>query len=231
MLAAGLLIFVMAARMQTMDALSAQGMKRSSPSAERNREPIFRALVPHLPAEGRALEVASGTGQHAAYFLERLGGWTWQPTELSEDAHPSIMAYGADLPEGAGRMLPPLSLDVLRPDSLPEPLGVDLMLCCNMVHIAPSACTPALFDVAATHVKAGGLCAVYGPFRVGGRMVESNERFDASLKARDSEWGIRDLEWVEQEAAARGFALREEEGGSGIVEMPANNLLLLFRRA
>ncbi|MFK7986680.1 MAG: DUF938 domain-containing protein [Sandaracinaceae bacterium] len=193
-----------------------------STACERNRGPILDALTPRLPASGLLLEVASGTGMHAAYMAPRLPDWTWQPSDVGAEGLASIEAWRAeaDVPN----LRSPVELDVTRQ---PWPLGrADAIFNANMIHISPWACTLGLLDGAASVLSEGGPLFTYGPYRRGGEhTAPSNERFDASLRSRDPSWGVRDLERVEEEAAARGL-VREE-----IVEMPANNLLVLFRRS
>jgi len=218
--------------------------RRVSPSAERNKGFIAAVLLERLPPAPepvRVLEVASGTGQHAAHMAEALGPrCVWQPTELDDGSFESVKAWAADAPPGT--ILPPVAVDVMpfadaelgaaaaaaQREALPEELrgdGADLVLNCNMIHISPWACTAGLFALAAEVLRPDGLCVLYGPFRVNGEMVESNQNFDLSLKSRDPAWGIRDLEAVEAEAQRFGFALAET------VEMPANNLVVLFKRS
>lgn len=198
-------------------------LRRHSPAAERNGPPILAELQRLLPPQGLMLEIASGTGQHAARFSAGLPGWQWQPTDFDADALPSIRAWCAGLP----RVRPPLRLDVLAQPWPPEvaPQPVDAMFCANMIHIAPWACTPALMQGAARHLAPHGLLVTYGPYLEDDvPTAPGNTAFDADLRARNPAWGVRRLAAVAAEAAAAGLHLRER------VAMPANNLLLVWAR-
>lgn len=192
-------------------------MKRSSPACERNREPILAVLREVLPPTGLVLEIASGTGQHAVHFAAALTGLQWQPSDADPESRASVRAWAeeAALPN----VLPPLTLDVLEPWPLAR---ADAIFCANMVHISPWACTLALLAGAKAILPPGAPLVLYGPYRRGGHMVASNHEFEAWLKARDPRFGVRDLEAVI--AAAAGFALDR------VVEMPANNLVVVLRR-
>jgi SAM-dependent methyltransferase len=193
-----------------------------SPAAERNGPPILAELLRLLPSTGRALEIASGTGQHAAHFAAALPGWRWQPTEHEVATFPSIVAWAREA--GLSNVEPPLQLDVT---GFPWPVvdPYDLIYCANMIHIAPWAACLALLDGARQHLAARGLLVLYGPYRIGGQhTADSNAAFDADLRSRDARWGVRDLEAVVDEARARQLALRER------IPMPANNQLLVFAR-
>ena len=194
--------------------------RRHSPAAERNAAPILAELQRLLPARGLMLEIASGSGQHAARFSKGLPGWDWQPTDFDAGSLPSISAWCVDLP----RVRPPLQLDVLSqpwPATLPRP--VDAMFCANMIHIAPWACTAALMQGAARHLAPQGLLVTYGPVLEDEVPTSvGNATFDADLRARDPAWGLRRLADVVAAARAAGLQLQQR------VAMPANNLLLSF---
>ena len=190
-----------------------------SPAAERNAAPILAALAARLPARCRVLEIASGTGQHAAQFALAQPGWHWQPTDADPQALPGIAARCAALPNVAA----PLRLDVQA--RWPAELGrFDALYCANMLHISPWASCAALMEGAAAHLESGGRLVVYGPFIVDGEaLAPSNAAFDASLNARDPAWGLRRLGDVQAQARAAGLVFEER------VAMPANNLLLVWR--
>jgi len=195
--------------------------RRQSPAAERNRGPILEQLQRLLPPSGLLLEVASGTGQHAAYCSAGLPGWQWQPTDLDPGALPSINAWCAGLPA----VRPALQLDVLQPQWPAVPAQVDAVFCANMVHIAPWACCAGLMQGAARHLPPMGLLVTYGPYLEDGvPTAPGNVAFDADLRARNPAWGLRRREDVEVVAAAAGLRLRDR------VAMPANNLLLAWGR-
>ena len=196
-------------------------MKRHAPATERNREPILAVLREELPAQGLMLEVASGTGEHAAYFAPHFPGLAWQPSDGDADSLASILAWQRE--SGAADLRPPVLLDAA---SATWPIDrADAILCVNMVHISPWTATEGLMCGAGRLLPAGGPLILYGPYRRAGvPTAPSNEAFDESLKARNPDWGLRLLEDVAAEAAANGLALER------VVEMPANNLVLVFRK-
>lgn len=196
-------------------------LRRHSPAAERNRAPILAQLQRLLPARGLLLEIASGTGQHAAFCSAGLAGWEWLPSDFEAASLPSIRAWGQGLPG----MREPLQLDVLRTPWPGVPPQVDAIFCANMIHIAPWACCVALLGGAARHLAPAGLLITYGPYLEDEvSTAPGNLAFDADLQSRDPAWGLRRREDVEREAGAAGLALRER------VAMPANNLLLTWAR-
>ena len=192
------------------------------PHVARNREPILDVLRRVLPRQGLVLEIASGGGEHAAYFASNLPGLRWQPTDTNSEMFESIAAHRAAA--GVANLLEPLDLDVTSQQWPAE--RADAMVCCNMIHIAPWAVTEGLIAGAERTLARGGLLYLYGPYKVDGRhTASSNEDFDASLRARNPLWGVRDLTEVSRLAERHGFALSET------VPMPANNLSVIFRRA
>ncbi|KGU60120.1 methyltransferase small domain protein [Burkholderia pseudomallei MSHR983] len=192
-----------------------------APAAEGNREPILAVLKRVLPARGAVLEIASGTGQHAVHFAAALPDLVWQPTDVDAAARESIAAWVADA--ALPNLRAPLALDVCVE---PWPLAAaDAIVCVNMIHIAPWAAVCALFVGAARALPDGGVLYLYGPYRRGGaHTAESNAQFDAQLRRRNPAWGVRDLEAVVELGGASGLALDE------VVEMPANNLSVVFRK-
>lgn len=194
--------------------------KRHAPATARNREPILSVLRRVLPERGRLLEIASGTGEHAAWFAPQFPGLTWQPSDLDGDNLDSITAWVAE--SGLANLPPPLRLDVTGP----WPDGVlDAIFNANMIHISPWDTAVGLMAGAGRHLAAGGVLVVYGPFRVDGAHVsDSNQTFDDWLRAQDPDWGVRDLEAVVALAGDYGLLLME------VVEMPANNRILVLRK-
>ena len=207
--------------------MSGPAMPRHSPAAERNGPAILAQLQALLPPQGRALEIASGTGQHVAWFARHLSGWTWQPSDLRDADFPSIVQWCAAIPPN--RVLPPCVLDVRAP-LWPSAGAVfdqpfDAIFCANMLHIAPWACCQGLMQGAARHLAPGGLLITYGPyFELGLPSAPSNVAFDRSLRDQDAGWGVRWRHEVEAQAANVGFDLHHR------LEMPANNLMLVFAR-
>lgn len=197
--------------------------RRYAPAAARNRGPILEVLRRHLPARGVVLEIASGSGEHIVHFAEALGpGLEFQPSDPEPAARESIAAWSAGL--GLTNIRPPLDLDAAGAE---WPLATaDAVLCINMIHISPWSSAIGLIRGAARVLPDGGLLYLYGPFRRGGgHTAVSNEKFDADLRRQNPVWGIRNLEDVTALAAAAGFALPD------VVEMPANNLSVIFRRS
>lgn len=195
-----------------------------SPSAERNKDAILPELIRLLAgqASGSALEIAAGTGQHAAHFAAALPNWQWQPSDPNDAAVASIA--GRVETAGLTNLLAPLQLDVTK--AVDWPAGpFSLVYCANMIHISPWVATEGLLAGAARVLAPGGLLVTYGPyFQRGVDTAPSNLAFDESLKSRNPEWGIRTLEAVAALAAEHGFA------APSIMNMPANNLLLAFLR-
>ena len=196
-------------------------MRRQAPAAARNRQPILDVLREHLPADGVVLEVASGSGEHIVHFAEALPALDFQPSDPSDHARASIDDWARTL--GLANVRPALSLDA-ESDAWPVERA-DAVLCCNMIHIAPWEAAVGLLAGAGRLLPAGGLLYLYGPYRRGGQhTAPSNAAFDRDLRARNPAWGVRDLEEVASLAGESGF------DPPAIVEMPANNLSLLFRR-
>jgi len=196
-------------------------MRQRSPSAERNREPILAVLRAVLPATGRVLEIASGTGQHALCFAGALPGLDWQPSDADEAARESIAAWITQ--DAPPNVRAPLALDVHEAD---WGVGtVDAVVCINMIHIAPWSAAESLVAGASRHLRDGGVLYLYGPFRRGcAHTAPSNAAFDDQLRSRDPSWGVRDMEEVVALAASAEFVCDEP------VAMPANNFSLIFRK-
>jgi len=191
-----------------------------SPAADRNKHPILAVLMQLLQPQGQALEIASGTGQHALCFADALAGWVWQATDADADMLPGLAQRLADARHGNVRA--PEQLDVLQ-TPWPVTQRYDLVYCANMLHIAPWATCAALMEGAARHLEAAGLLVVYGPFIEDAvETAPGNLAFDQSLRSRDPAWGIRRLQDVSAVAALHGLGLRERHA------MPANNLLLVW---
>jgi SAM-dependent methyltransferase len=193
-----------------------------SAAAERNKDPILSVLESTLPAKGSVLEIASGTGQHVCYFAASLPGLEWQPTEPDAESLGAIALRVRE--SGLANVLTPVALDV---QEARWPVGerFDAILCINMIHISPWAATHGLFRGAARHLGPRGLLVTYGPYLENGQAAQSNLDFDASLKRRNPEWGLRELEDVSRVASSHG--LHREK----IVRMPANNLTVIFAKS
>lgn len=195
------------------------GARRYAPATARNRMAILEVLRGVLPPQGTVLEVASGTGEHAAFLAPAFPRLTWQPSDPDAAARASITAWTSGLPN----VRPPLDLDAAATD---WPISrADAILCVNMIHIAPWAATLGLLAGAARLLPPGGPLYLYGPYKQGGRhAAPSNAAFDDSLRASDPSWGVRDLDDVTEAAGRTGFGRPE------VIAMPANNLSVVFRR-
>lgn len=198
------------------------GKKLVFPATARNREPIAEVLDRVLPKVGTVLELASGSGEHAVFFAARYPGLVWQPTDL-DPAHLDSIAAWAD-EAGLPNLRQPIELDAA---ATPWPVvTADVVIAVNLIHIAPWAACVGLMEGASAVLPTGGLLILYGPYKVGGvHTAPSNEAFDEGLRARNPSWGVRDREAVAAEARRRGLEPVE------VVQMPANNLTLVFRKA
>jgi SAM-dependent methyltransferase len=197
-----------------------EGVRRHAPATLRNRAAIATMLGELLPAAGRVLEVASGSGEHCAYFAEHFPRLEWHPSDPDPDALASIAAWC----DGLANVRPPIALDAA---AAPWPVShADAILCINMVHISPWEATLGLMEGAGRLLPPGGPLILYGPYREAGVLTApSNEEFDQSLRARNAEWGLRLLDEVVAAAAAQGLVFERR------VAMPANNLIMAFRRS
>lgn len=196
--------------------------RRSAPAAMRNREPIHDILRVRLPGRGLVLEIASGTGEHVAFFAERSApDLVFQPSDPDAAARASIDAWVGGLQ--LANVRPAIALDA---SAASWPIDkADAVLCINMIHISPWEATIGLVAGAARILPPNGLLYLYGPFRRGGQhTAPSNAAFDDDLRRRNPAWGVRNLETVADAAAACGFRPPE------VFAMPANNLSVLFRR-
>ena len=197
-------------------------MKRHAPATERNRESILAVLRDVLPRAGVVLEVAAGSGEHAVFFAAQLPDLAWQPTDPDPENLASIAAYRDEAALASLRA--PLRLDVTEPGWARDRTA-DAVVCINMIHIAPWEACLGLLAGASALLSPGCPLYLYGPYREGGAFhAASNAEFDASLRARDPRWGVRDLAEVTRAAEASGFTR------SSVVAMPANNHSIVFRR-
>jgi SAM-dependent methyltransferase len=196
-------------------------VKQSAPAAARNRDPIAAVLGQVLPQSGVVLELASGTGEHVVHFARLFPHLEWQPTDPDPDALASIRAWSAEADHP--NLREPMVLDAA---AIAWPIErADAVLCINLVHISPWQATLGLLAGAARLLPTGAPLILYGPYREAQvPTAPSNEAFDASLRARNPEWGLRLAEDVMAVAAEQGLHFECR------FEMPANNLTLVFRR-
>lgn len=199
-------------------------LRRFAAAVERNRGPIADVLCRILPATGAVLELASGSGEHAAYFATRLPQLVWQPSDADPESLESIEAWRKDA--GTDNLLAPLVIDARAQDwSLSPDFCPTAIVSINMIHISPWPAADGLIRGAARLLEPGGILFFYGPFKVAGRhTAPSNADFDRSLRARNPDWGVRDLDDVTALAADNGFDHAET------VAMPANNFSVVFRK-
>lgn len=196
---------------------------RNAPATERNRVPILEVLRRWLDQPATVLEIASGTGQHAVYFSAQLPHVIWQPSDLDPESIASIEAWIEA--ESPPNVRAPIRLDAAAPPETWSVREVDAIFCANMIHISPWRVAEGLFAGAGQVLNPSGRVFLYGPFRIDGRPTsESNAAFDADLRRRDPEWGVRDLEAVCELAASVDLQLVERN------DLPANNKLLVFER-
>lgn len=217
---------------------SSKPEKMVAPAADRNKDAILASLRKYLAigrggaggdAAARVLEIASGTGQHAAYFVENLQGLVtcWQPTDHTDLSLRSIHAYRADLPEHLQTaLLEPQQLDVRAWPARFRSGDWDAMLAVNLIHIAPPDVTDALLSGASVALREGGRLMLYGPFLVDGKpTTESNAAFDAKLKSMDPSFGLRDVGDVAEKAGRLGLQLVARD------DMPSNNFFVVFEKS
>jgi cyclopropane fatty-acyl-phospholipid synthase-like methyltransferase len=194
-------------------------------STARNRGPILAVLRRVLPENSKVLEIASGAGEHAVLIAKAMPTLDWQPSDPDRQARDSIASWAAH--ESLTNVRPPLAIDV-RDETwgVEDRAPFDAIVSINMIHIAPWSAALGLLKGAERLLRAGGLLFLYGPFmREGRHTAPSNAAFDASLKTRNAEWGVRDLSEVRIAAERHSLQLRE------IVEMPANNLSVIFAKS
>jgi hypothetical protein len=198
--------------------------RQYAPATERNRQPILDVLQTVLPATGTVLEISSGTGEHATFFAPRLPTLRWQPSDPNPEARASITAWQQ---EPIANLSPPIALDASAPHWEVEDQGLEIgaIVNINMIHIAPWVACQGLMAGAGRILPPAGILYLYGPYkRNGEHTAPSNAAFDDSLRSRNPEWGVRHLETVIAEAQGQGLEL------SQIVEMPANNLSVVFQK-
>lgn len=196
-------------------------MKPVADSCIENRGPILTVLRQLLAGRRTLLEIGSGTGQHAVYFAPAFPALQWQTSDRAEN-HPAIHAWLAE--EGAANILPPLLLDALQPWPVAQQAH-DTVFSANTAHIMSWPAVAAMFRGAGEVLRAQGLFILYGPFNYRGRYTtEGNARFDGWLRQRDPQSGIRDVEALQQCAAANGLLPYRD------FAMPANNRMLVWRK-
>jgi hypothetical protein len=196
-------------------------MLRHAPATARNRAPILEVLRRVLPTSGTVLEIASGTGEHAVFMAKHLPDLIWQPSDIDSAARDSIEAWRSEA--ALPNLRQPLAIDTTSDDWGIE--RADAIVCINMVHISPWAATEGLLRGASRRLAGGRTLYLYGPYRIDGRpTAPSNAAFDASLRARNPDWGVRSASDVQRGAESTGFRLAE------VIEMPANNFSLVLHR-
>ena len=192
-------------------------MKRHAPATQRNREAIVEVLRRVVEPAALVLELASGTGEHAAYFSQALDVG-WQPSDRDPGALASIDAHGAEVE----RVRPAILLDATQETWSVQ--SADAVVCINMIHISPIESSRGLFRGASQILPPGAPLITYGPYKIDGKhTAPSNERFEEWLRSQDSRWGVRDVGELTTIASEYGMSLEER------VAMPANNFVLIWR--
>jgi SAM-dependent methyltransferase len=214
-----------ASREIALEARTVAGEKLYSPSAARNRDAIRDVVLEVMPSQGQILEIGGGTGEHGVHMAAAAPGLVWHSGDPDPASRASIAAWIKDA--GLANLKGPHAIDVTAEDWGVEAGALfDGVVSFNMIHIAPFAAATGLFAGAGRVLKCGGVLFLYGPFsRTGVHTAPSNEAFDVSLKSRDARWGVRDLEHDLAPLAQKNAFMRE-----AIVEMPANNLCVIFRK-
>lgn len=200
-----------------------EGAKMCAPAAARNAEPLCEFLIRHAPPQGRALEIASGTGQHVARFAAALPGLDWQPTEIDPIRRASIDAYVAEA--GLANLHPALALDAAQPGWSASHPNTDLIVVVNLLHLIADAAAQTLISEASQALSLQGQILLYGPFRRAGRLTSKGDlQFDTDLRAADPAIGYKDdrqiMEWLHNAGLSDVTA----------TNMPANNLAFMARR-
>ncbi len=196
-----------------------EGVKIFSPTANRNKSPIFEALNPYLPNGVKVLEIASGTGEHAHYVCTQRPDIVWQPTDPDAQSRESQNAWRAGI---EAQMLSSHDLDVMRTGWAQAYLSYSALYCANMIHIAPLEALIGLIAGAKEILSKGQILALYGPFLEGDKTAASNLEFDKTLSSKNPDWGVRDLTVVKHMFADAGFNVKTR------IEMPRENRLLIF---
>ena len=201
--------------------------RKYAPATQRNREPILEILSRNLASHSNILEIASGTGEHGVYFASRCKSWHWIPSDINPQARESIIDWKKS--ERVDNLALPLTIDVTQDNWIEEVkelnINLDAIVNINMIHISPWSACLGLIEGANKILSPGGILYFYGPFKRNGKhTADSNAKFDRSLRDRNPNWGIRDLEAVIKTAATANLRLQE------VVEMPANNLSVIFIR-
>jgi len=197
----------------------------------RNHRAIRAVLQPFLAGKsGDVVETGSGTGQHVVDFASHFPEITWWPSDLNDQHLKSIAAWRTHA--GLANIRPPLRIDLSDPKWCAEmhngsgPANLLAVFCANVIHIAPWRVAEGLFAGAGGYLQAGGRLFLYGPFKRDGKhTAPSNAAFDKSLRDQNAEWGVRDIDDLQKLGASAGLKLVES------VEMPANNLTLVFERS
>ena len=200
--------------------------RQYAPATQRNRKPILAILSKNLTPNSNILEVASGTGEHGVFFASHCKTWYWIPSDINPQARESITAWKNI--NQVDNLALPLMIDVTQENWLEKvkDLKIDAIVNINMIHISPWSACLGLIEGANEILSSGGILYFYGPFkRNGEHTAESNAAFDRSLRERNPDWGIRNLEAVIKTAAEANLRLQE------VIEMPANNLSVIFVRA
>lgn len=199
--------------------------RRFSPSTGRNKDAVREVFLTHMPQKGRILEIASGTGEHGAHITDTVSALNWTFTDIDPQGMESQRAWVTHAEQGS--LNGPILVDASNPNwgEAELPAHYDGIFNANMIHIAPFAVAQGLLAGAGRVLRAGGKLMLYGPFARNGEIAPSNARFSEDLKRRDASWGVRDLDTdILPLASDAGLVLET------VIEMPANNLSVIFVR-
>lgn len=181
-------------------------------------------LEKHLPRSGTVLEIACGSGEHACFFAPKFPSLKWLPSDFDNDALVSTKSWADEIENNAP--LQPRQLNAASEDwPVDHDDDIQAIFNANMIHISPWFVAEGLFKGAGKYLPRGGVFILYGPFKQDGdHTSDGNRNFDALLKSRDPEWGVRDLADIDGLARSAGLTLEHK------IDMPSNNLSLIFRR-
>lgn len=197
--------------------------KKYAPATQRNRQPILDVLQKLVVSGNNILEVASGTGEHAAFFADQFPDCQWYPSDRDPSLRDSIIAWSKECP--TNNLHSPLNIDASTEEWEIENSStqIDFIVNINMIHISPFSACEGLMAGAGRILPSGGILYLYGPYKIQGKHTSSsNEAFDRSLQDRNAQWGVRNLEDVVALAEANSLSLKE------VIAMPANNLSVIF---
>lgn len=195
-------------------------MKPISQPCLRNQDPIYQALKEVFLDEGKVLELACGTGQHAVYMAQRLPLLKWLTTDLAQNIDGANMWINEAALEN---LKPATALDIEQTDWA---IGqVDYIYSANLVHFVSMQAVRAMFQGINQCLKSKGKLALYGPYNQDGYTSDGNARLDHWLKTEvNKDAGIKEFNDIKALADSYNLTLLQN------TIMPANNHLLVFEK-